>query len=232
MLADAFAHSQVRSVRFVFVYLNYPCDSPRQRCQLMPVCVLRPSQLPGTVEEWFRGPEGAHAVDVALYSVPASADPPHEASDAGYADILNPHEYAGSVHTANFVQQAPAATGSATTGTAASRRASFHPATSARSTSGPDSKRFHNPLVRGICTAAFHRWDAEGNHIGWVGVKEWRTSIMDMLGQDVPLSTSYTWRKAEQASTEWDIGASDHMTFFLKLRVVAHVLTRAHAPPP
>ncbi len=64
-----------------------------------------------------------------------------------------------------------------------------------------DLKRtIHNPLMRGIYTSAFHQWDADGNHIGWVGVKEWRASILDMLGMDVPLSTSYTWRKAEQAS--------------------------------
>ena len=61
------------------------------------------------------------------------------------------------------------------------------------------SKRsYHNPLMRGIYTSAFHRWDDEGNHIGWVGIKEWRAAILELVGQDVPLSTSYTWRKAEQ----------------------------------
>lgn len=57
---------------------------------------------------------------------------------------------------------------------------------------------FLNPLLRAIYTSTFHRWDDEGNHIGWLGIREWRKAIVDLIGEDVPLSTSYAWRKAEQ----------------------------------
>jgi hypothetical protein len=53
-------------------------------------------------------------------------------------------------------------------------------------------------------TAAFHKWDEDGNHCGWVKIPAWRAAVLAASGRNVSHSTAYRWFRAEKAAFDQD----------------------------